>query len=255
MAKNYVLLDKDVHKDIKIKPDATVSHAKQSHLIGVSVREFARASSAIPLVFIKDQSTDRYYVTGLYGLVEGVNYFVKEDGWKSHFAPMNLQRYPFDIRPNGNQLAIFIDENSLLVNKEEGVALFNEDGTPSPGLESLQKLFGELVNSENLTREFIKQVTELDLIEEIRLGIRFADGEQRSLSGLCSVNEQKLLQLKDEDVLKLHRSGFLGALYAMLSSMGQLNRLVQMSQDTDKPVEAIQILPKQNAQQTQAANA
>ncbi|MDF2178442.1 SapC family protein [Aliiglaciecola sp. CAU 1673] len=255
MAKNYVLLDKEVHKDIKIKQDAKLAHAKQSHLIGVSVREFARASSAIPLVLIKDQGSDRFYITGLYGLVEGSNYFVKEDGWKSHFAPMNLQRYPFDIRPNGNQLSIFIDENSELVNKEEGVALFNEDGTPSQGLENLQKMLGDLVNSENMTREFIKQIIDLGLIEEIRLGIRFADGEQRSLTGLHSINEEKLLKLSDEEVVKLHRSGFLGAIYAMLGSMGQLNRLVQMSQDTDKPVEAIQILPRQSAPQPEAANA
>ncbi|GGO68874.1 SapC family protein [Bowmanella pacifica] len=253
MARNYVILDKEAHKGLKVKQDPTLAHGKSSHLIGVSLREFARASSAVPLVLIKDESSERYYVAGLYGLNEGVNLYYSDEGWQSHFAPLNLQRYPFDVRPNGEQLSIFIDKDSELVGEAEGFDLFKEDGSVSEYLETRQRLLTDLVNSENLTQEFVKQLVDLDLVDEIRLGIRYANGEQRQLVGLNSISEEKLMKLDDEQVLKLHRSGFLGAMYAMLSSMGQLNRLVQFSQKTDNPIASIQMLPKEQAPAEEAA--
>lgn len=248
MARNYVLLDKEAHKNTKIKQDPSLAHSKSSHLVGVSIREFARAASSVPLVLVKDETANRYHCTGLYGLVEGVNLYYSPEGWQSHYAPLNLQRYPFDVRPNGEQLSIFIDKDSELVNEKEGIALFKDDGSVSEYMESRQKLMSELVNSENLTQEFVKTLTELDLIEELRLGIRYASGEQRQLVGLHSISEEKLMKLDDEQVLKLHRNGFLGAMYAMLGSMGQLNKLVQLSQKSEQPIAAIQILPKETAQ-------
>ncbi|GAB3011577.1 SapC family protein [Bowmanella dokdonensis] len=255
MARNYVLLDKEAHKKVKIKQDPNLAHAKGSHLVGVSIREFARASSAVPLVFIKDDSANRYHCAGVYGLTEGVNLYYSDEGWQSHFAPLNLQRYPFDVRPNGEQLSIFIDQDSDRVNEEEGVALFNEDGSVSQYMDSRQKMLADLVNSENITQDFIKKATELDLIEEIKLGVRYASGEQRQLVGLYGISEEKLLKLEDEEVVKLHRNGYLGAMYAMLSSMGQLNRLVQLSQKSAQPIVGIQILPKEQPQADAAKEA
>ncbi|GAA0354437.1 hypothetical protein GCM10009092_18420 [Bowmanella denitrificans] len=248
MARNYVILDKEAHKKLKVKQDPTLAHGKASHLVGVSIREFARASSAVPLVLIKDESANRYHVAGLYGLNEGVNLYFSEEGWQSHFAPLNLQRYPFDVRPNGEQLSIFIDKDSELVGEDDGFELFKEDGSVSEYLESRQRMLSDLVNSENVTQEFVKQLVDLDLVDEVRLGIRYANGEQRQLVGLYNVSEEKLLKLDDEQVLKLHRNGFLGAIYAMLGSMGQLNRLVQFSQKSEQPIASIQILPKEQAE-------
>ncbi|AWL12932.1 hypothetical protein HMF8227_02480 [Saliniradius amylolyticus] len=251
---DFVVLNKDEHKDLKIKHDPTLAHGKESHLIAIAVNEYARAASSVPIVLIKDDKNDTYHSTGLYGLEANKNLYFSEEGWQAHYAPLNLQRYPFDIRPEGEQLIVFIDQGSELVNKDEGQALFDGDKA-SEYLESRQRMLGDLVRGENMTREFIKEVDEMGLIDELNLGVIFKDGTRKNLVGLYNINEKKLHELTDEQVLQLHRRGFMGAIYAMLTSVGQLNRLVQLSQNSDNPVQGIQVLPKQEEQQQQEAEA
>ena len=78
---------------------------------------------------------------------------------------MNIQRYPFDIRPDGDKLGLYIDENSDLLGAE-GTALFNEDGEASELLQNRLQFMDLLANSERLTAEFIKKVVELELLTE-----------------------------------------------------------------------------------------
>ncbi|NKX18862.1 SapC family protein, partial [Alteromonadaceae bacterium A_SAG5] len=54
-------------------------------------------------------------------------------------------------------------------------------------------------------------------------------------------NEKKLLELPEEQVLELHKQGFLGAIYAVMMSVGQLNRLVELSNDTANPIRSMQL--------------
>ena len=56
-----------------------------------------------------------------------------------------------------------------------------------------------------------------------------------------SINEKKLLELPEEQVLELHKAGFLGAIYAVMMSIGQLNRLVELSNDTENPIRSMQL--------------
>ena len=104
-----------------------------------------------------------------------------------------------------------------------------------------------------MTQRFIKQVLELDLLEEIQIRLVYASGQQRNVTGMMSINEKKLLELPEDKVMELHKSGFLGAMYAIMMSLGQLNRLVELSKDTDNPIQTMQLSSVSgNAEQQQA---
>ncbi|MEQ5808788.1 SapC family protein [Alteromonas sp. NFXS44] len=241
MAINYTPLNKEKHKDVKIAVNNAFAFAKNTHLSAASIREYAQLASTMPIVFIQDPNSDRYHTVAMLGMEQNQNLFLATDKWKGPHVPMNILRYPFDVRPEGEKLGVYIDEESELVGKEEGQPLFKEDGSPSEFLDNRQKFLGDLANSEMLTQRFIQKVVELELLDAIQIRLTYKDGQQRNVTGMYSINEKRLMELPEEKALELHKQGFLGALYAVMMSLGQLNRLVELSNDTANPIASMQI--------------
>ncbi len=255
MAINYIPLNKEQHKDLKVAVSNSFEFAKQTHLSAASIREYAQLASTMPIVFIKDPKSERFHTVAMLGMEQNQNLFISDDKWKAPHVPMNILRYPFDVRPDADKLGVFIDENSDQVGTEKGEPLFNEDGTPSAFLENRQKFLGELANSEMLTQRFIAKVVELNLLDPIQIRMVYKDGQQRNVTGLFSINEQRLMALPEETVNELFKQSFLGALYAIMLSLGQLNRLVELSNSTENPIANMQIAADNGPAPEQAPSA
>ncbi len=255
MSINYIPLDKEKHKDIKVQVRHNFEFAKDTHLAAASFREYPQLASCMPLVFIKAPDGDQVHSVAILGVEPGKNLFHHDGKWQGHAVPLNIQRYPFDVRPDGDKLGVFLDENSELLG-EDGEPLFTEEGTASPFLENRQRLLTDLTNSEMATQRFIKKITELNLLDPIQLTVTYASGQQRNVKGMLSINEKRLNELDDATVLELQKAGFLGGIYAMLLSLGQLNRLVQLSTNTDAPIRAMQLrVDEEKAEAPEAATA
>ncbi|MFQ3236695.1 MAG: hypothetical protein ACI9C4_002268 [Paraglaciecola sp.] len=240
MTISYIPLDKDKHKDLKINLQHDFAHAKDAHIAAASIREYAQLASVMPIVFVKDPTSENFHTVVMLGTEKGSNLFVQDGKWQAHCLPLNIQRYPFDVRPDGEKLGVFIDENSDLIS-DEGEPVFTEEGAPSPFLENRQKLLSELANSEMATQRFIKQLVEYDLLEPIELLVTYVDGQKRNVTGMHGVSEKRLQALPDDKILVLHKAGFLGAIYAVLMSLGQLNRLVLLSNNSPAPIQNLQL--------------
>lgn len=254
MATNYVPLDKEKHSALKVLPRVNFDLVSKTHLAATTIREYAQLAGCMPIVFIEDPKSKSLHSVAMLGLEQGQNLFYADDRWQGPHVPMNIQRYPFDIRPDGDRLGMYIDENSELIS-DEGTALFTEEGEASEFLKNRQQFLTELANSEVQNQRFIKQMQELNLLEEIQIRIAYTSGQARNVTGILSVNEKKLLALADEKVLELHKAGFLGAAYSTMLSLGQLNRLVELSNKTENPIQSIQIAPSAPAAEAEAPSA
>lgn len=241
MAINFVPLDKNKHKDVKVAVDLSFSFAKNSHLAAASVRELAQLSASMPIVFIQDPKSQNYHLVAMLGTQQEQNLFLQGDRWEGSHVPMNLLRYPFDIRPEGEVVSVYIDEESELLKKEDGNALFTEEGELSEFMENRQKFLMDLANSEYATRRFVDRVVEMGLLDPIQINIAHEDGTRRSVTGMFGINEQRLMQIDESKVAELHKTGFFGAAYSVLLSFGQLNRLVELSKKGDNPIQSMQL--------------
>jgi len=255
MAINFVPLDKEKHKDLKVAVSNTFKFAKDTHLAAATIREFAQLAATMPLVFIEDANAKRHHVVAMLGMEQNKNLFLTGDKWQGPHVPMNILRYPFDVRPDGDKLGVYIDENSDLIG-EEGEALFTDAGEPTEFLQNRQQFLADLANSEMMTQRFVQQVVDLDLLDPIQIRLTYQSGQQRNVTGMLSINEKKVLELPEEKVTELHKSGFLGAMYAVMMSAGQLNRLVELSNGTDNPIRSMQLsVVKPEEAQAEAPNA
>jgi len=241
MAMNYVPLDKAVHKDIKLSTKNDFAFTQNTHLAAASIREFAQLAGAIPMVFIKDEQTGNHHTVCMLGIEKESNLYFAEGRWQAPQVPMNIQRYPFDIRPDNGNLGVFIDDASALIT-DDGAPLFTAEGEAADLLKNRLEFLDFLANSERLTQEFITKVVELDLLTEIEIRMVTDAGERRAITGMLSIDENKLFNLPDEEILTLHKKGFSGAIYALMMSLSQLNRLVELSNKTDKPIRSLQIV-------------
>lgn len=241
MAMNYIPLDKDKHQSLKINLKHNFEFAKDAHLAAASIREYAQLAGCMPLVLIKDPKSDNYHSIAMLGIEQDKNLYYAEEKWQAPAVPFNIQRYPFDVRPDGDKLGVFIDENSALIT-DDGEPLFTDAGEATELMKNRHKFLSELANSEMATQRFMKKIVELDLLDEIQIRVAYANGQQRNVTGIYSINEKKLHSLTDEQILELHKSGHLGAIYALLMSLAQLNRLVELSAKTDMPIRNLQLV-------------
>ncbi|WJG08740.1 SapC family protein [Aliiglaciecola sp. LCG003] len=253
MKTNYIPLDKEKHSALKVNTKHNFEFAKETHLASATLREFAQIASCMPIIFIKDQPNGSFHTIAMLGLEPSSNLYFSQDKWQGHVMPLNIQRFPFDVRPDGDKLGVFIDENSELVG-DEGESLFTAEGEPSEYLKNRQDLLGEVANSELATQRFVKRIVELELLDEVQLNVQYATGEKRNVTGLFSINEKRVNELSDETILELKKNGYLGAIYTVMLSLAQLNRLVQLSANTDKPIRGIQLSLVGDKAQAPAAN-
>lgn len=244
---SIVPLNIEKHKKLKIKQDNTFAFAAKQHLVAVTMRELAGAASAMPVIFIKSPQTNDYHFAAITGIEPEQNLFRQDEKWMINYVPWNLQRFPFDMRGSLEKVNVYFDENSDLVGAEEGHALFDEEGKITPFFDNVQKLLGALAESEVTGRKLIQLLVEYDLLHPILIHVTYATGEQKNLVGMHAINEEKLNSLDDESILSLMRSGGLGVIYTLIQSIYQLNRLVELSATTDKPVINLQVIRDEKA--------
>ncbi|MUH73079.1 SapC family protein [Psychrosphaera haliotis] len=229
MATDFQPLHNETHKDVKLGKIKDVSDLKEQHALGLVVQEFTQACGEFPIVFLKDPKGDRYFPVAMMGVEQGTNVFVTEDGkWDATYMPARYTHKPLSVIPHKddkNKFAIAIDMSSPLVS-EEGEALFDSEGKESEHLESRKKSLMSYIEHEQVTVAYMKTLEDLDLIQPRNLKVNVKDKEY-NLNGLYMVDEQKLHELSDDKYLELRKKGYIAAIYAQLSSLAQINKVLE----------------------------
>lgn len=245
---NIMLLYKDVtvvsredHRKLRIKPIEGFEYAASTHWLPLAGVEFFQASHHYPIIFASEQREGKTVYTPilLVGLKPGTNDYVdSENRWKAHsYLPAFVRRYPFvlaEAPDNAEELMVCFDAGCDAFSETEGVPLFNEDGTPSEMMDNIMQFMNGFAVEMRRTRQFVEMLEKLDLLENRSIQIRGASGSTFNLTDFLTVNEDKFNQLKDKDVLALFKAGFLGWIYAHLTSMNNLPQLLEMHQAKNK---------------------
>ena len=230
MSAKITPLNNDAHKDIKVKKTQSFDHAKSQHLSIVVAHEFAKVAIDCPVVFVKDPESGQFRAVAMLGLEPNENLFYSRSKWKGTYIPANLRAYPFALAgdENSDQLALCIDESSKLINKKDGEALFNEDGSETEFLNNRKEFLGQLIEQNRITKQFIKFLTDNELLAPQSLSLNLEDGSSHDLNGLYVINEKKLNELSDDVYLEIRKRGYMAPIYSQLSSMNQLQNLGQL---------------------------
>lgn len=219
-------LNREQHKNFKLKQTSNCGFAKNMHLVPLAGVEFFQASSHYSIVFVGEGANT--VPVALLGLTADENGFVNSDNqWEENcYVPAFIRRYPFVLAEDKNDnFTVCIDSAYDGWNEKEGQPLFNTDGKNSEFLDEMIRFLQNFSHEMTRTRQFVEKLQELDLLHVRSMQLKHSSGETFLLSDFRTVNEEKFLQLKDKQILDLHKQGFLGFIYAHLISQSNAGQL------------------------------
>ena len=211
------------HADLSIRASDKAPFLAGQHAIPVTVEEFPLVQRYMPIVF---SSGEDPVPLALMGLNEGVNVFVNEEGGlidPNFYVPAYIRRYPYllaRLRPEADELSLCFDPTSETIGKfDDGQKLF-EDGQPSQITKDILQFNEQFEQAGQRTNQFMKELKELDLLTEGETSIQPEGAEQPFIyRGFQMVDENKLNELRGDQLRKITQNGMLPLIYAHLFSL------------------------------------
>ncbi|MFN3164482.1 MAG: SapC family protein [Pseudohongiellaceae bacterium] len=235
---SYVPLQNDKHANLKVRASNDFRRFKDQHLIPIVTQDFFRLASEFPLVFVASQKDGNLVPVAMMGLREGVNLYCQEETYPAQFVPLGFTTAPFSLTaadPQGDQFALLIDEESPLVSESEGEALFNEKGERTAYLQERLDAIEQVSQQSNQTRAICKLLKDLDLLKTQQLQLRIGpDATSFNIDGIYTVDEKALNDLSDEQFLELRKQGLIALIYAHLTSLQQVRRILMKQDEWDR---------------------
>ncbi len=229
---NRVLLNNVEHGDLRVDARHGVEFGDNINQVLIFPTEFEDVQREYPIFLRKDANGD-YQAVALLGLDRDENLFLDATGWRARYVPAVQQRGPFSIalqdRPGAApEPMIHIDLDHPRVSRTDGEPLFLPEGGSAPYLKHVSRVLGVIYDGLEVGKPLYAALEELSLIEPVAVEIKLSDREAYDLPAVYTIAHDRLMALQGPDLERLHQSGLLRAAYAVLSSMGNVARLIEL---------------------------
>lgn len=222
-------LSSETHAAFKMRSLDRAPFLVGQHAIPVTVDEFVAAQRTLPIVFT---SGDDAIPIALMGLNEGVNVFIGDDGKLTEdqvYVPAYVRRYPFmlaRLRPDAQELSLCFDPTGEAIGAfDDGEPLF-ADGKPTDVVQNVLSFNEQFEQAGARTANFMQEVRELGLLMEGEVTLQVEGNEQPFIyRGFQMINEEKLNELRGDQLRKIQKSGLLPLIYAHLFSLSTLPQI------------------------------
>lgn len=223
---NPVLLNNLEHRDLRVITRRGAALGDQLMSAVTFPSEFRDVQACYPIVFRKTVDGLGFEPIALFGFQEGENLFLKDQRWDAPYLPMMVERQPFLIGVNGDQLMINIDLDHPRVSQSEGEAIFLPHGGNTEFLEQTNSLLFAIHQGLQSQAGFLAALLENELLESFVLDVELNDGSQNRLVGFYTINEDRLQNLSGEAIAKLHAANYLQAIYLVIASLSNFRMLI-----------------------------
>ena len=213
------------HGNMKVHALSRMPQLARAHAIPVTVDEFTLVQRHYPIVFAVGENP---VPIALMGLNEGVNVFVDEDGRSVDplYIPAYVRRYPFllaRLRPDSDELSLCFDPNSGAVGDfDDGERLFDGD-QPSEATKAILQFCEQFEAAGQRTAAFVDDLVKADLLMDGEVAIQPEGAQQPFVyRGFRMVDEEKLRNLRGDELRKMNQSGMLALIHAHLFSLSEM---------------------------------
>ncbi|RAK52232.1 SapC family protein [Phenylobacterium deserti] len=226
------LLNNVDHADLRVIAGHGAEFGDNINQVLIFPTEFEEIQREYPIFFRRDAEGQLQSVA-LLGLDRDENLFLSPNGWTARYVPALQQRGPFSIALSSGAQAdaepqIHVDLDHPRISRTEGEPLFLKAGGNSPYLQHVARVLGSIYNGLEVSKPMFAAFEELQLIEAIDVEIALDDRVQYDVPGLFTIAQDRLAELAGEDLERLHKSGFLQVAYWVISSLGNVSRLIDL---------------------------
>jgi hypothetical protein len=232
---NFQLLNNVDHKDLKVIIERSAEMGDNVWYAVTFPAEFRNLQRHYPIFFIKNPDDGDFQAAAMFGLEDGENLFLDENGWDASYIPLNIMRQPFLIGFQEKNVdgqivrepVVTVDMDNPRVSTDQGEPVFLEHGGGSEYLEQVNSILHLLYEGLRKSRPFFDTLLEMNLLESFVLDAQFHDGSEHRLSGFYTINEETLKELNGEQLELLNKHGYLEAIYMAIASMTNLPLLLE----------------------------
>ncbi len=227
-------LSMEMHGKLGVNPvEKPYAFVAASHVVPLTVTEFAPAALSYPVVFLGDAKQP----VAVMGLRQAENLYVSAAGdfRPEAYIPAYVRRYPFVFANDAQaqRMILCIDRAAPFLAEGAQAPLF-VDGQPSDYVTQAMEFCNNFEQERQRTDSFVKLLTELDLfdVREAVFTPRNEKGEPgapQKLADYHAVSEDKLKALPAEKLAELRDNGALGQIYAHLVSLLGWDRLIALA--------------------------
>ena len=222
-------LSSEIHPNHKVRAQENAPFLATQHAVPITIDEFPLVQRFMPIVF---SVGDDAIPLALMGLNEGVNVFVDDEGRlvePNFYVPAYVRRYPFmlaRLRPDAQELSLCFDPTADAVGDfAEGEALF-ANGQPSEATKAILAFNETFEQAGQRTQAFMAELREAGLLMDGEVTIQPEGAAQPFVyRGFQMVNEEKLNDLRGDQLRKMTKSGLLPLLYAHLFSLALMREV------------------------------
>lgn len=223
---NHVLLNNVDHKDLRVITTRSAAYGDDAMLAITFPSEFRDLQAHYPIVFRKTPD-GTFEPVVLFGFQDRENLFLGARGWDASYVPLAVERQPFLIGVTNGEPMVHIDLASPRVAMADGEAVFLTHGGNTEFLERVNSTLLSIYQGVQATPAFVAALLENALLESFVFDIELDDGSQNRLAGFYTINEEKLNALGDETIARMHKAGYLQAIYMALASLSNFRALIE----------------------------
>lgn len=227
--KKPVVLNKDAHKALRIK-SSDARFASKVSSVPILMAEFPEACLEYPIVFTKN-ADGQWMALAITGLTKDSNSFVDASGrWNARYVPASVRRYPFILAEGTDgKLSLAADLSAPQLGKE-GAPLFDDKGQPTELVTNVLKSLAEFQDQANVTASVAQKLDEAKLLTQQNMQVKLSDGRNAVVEGVWIVDEAKLRELSNDNIVSLFKGGALAAVHAHMMSLRNLVALLERTE-------------------------
>jgi SapC len=222
-----VLLNNVSHKSLRIVTARGAAWGDDVMSVPVFPDEFRSLQAHYPVVFQKTADGTGFQPIAMLGFEPGTNLFLNEQGWDAYYVPMAIERQPFLIGRDGEELLVHVDMDSPRISSTEGEPVFLPQGGATEYLERVNSLLLAIHEGVQHVPLFVNALLENDLLESFVLDAEGPDGSQSRLAGLYTIDEERLARLSGAKLEALSRAGHLMPIYMAVASLSNFRDLIE----------------------------
>lgn len=221
-------LNSNDHADFKTRSMPKAPWLAKQHAVPLTVDEFIQAQRNLPIVFSTGENA---LPLALMGLNDGVNTFVDDEGAVTEqvYIPAYVRRYPFmlaRLKADSEDLSLCFDPTAENVGEfDEGDALF--DGKdPSGATKQILEFCEQFEHAGQRTQNFMNELKAHDLLMEGEVAIQQQGNEKPFVyRGFQMINQEKLKEMRGDQLRKWNESGLLPLIWAHLFSLDMMRTI------------------------------
>lgn len=226
---DHAVLNAEDHRTLRIRTDRGAELGDAVMCCMAMPDEFREVQAHFPILFQRDIERDAFSALAMFGFENGENLFLDGARWEGGYIPLAVRTQPFLIggKPGepGNQVHVDL-ASPRIASDDDGVRVFDDDGRPTPYLESIAEQLGALDAGYTTSADFFAALRRHDLLEPLTLEITLDDGSINRLVGFHVIDEARLAELDAATLGKLSEANHLMPIFMAVASIGRLRELI-----------------------------